>query len=252
MQNRLLLLALNLTIVTLAFAQSGRKQIEDGNRLYAEEKYDEANNKYRDALIDNPESPIVNFNIGDVLYKKRNFEEALKSFEKATSADDILLQGKSYYNMGNSLYKMGEMPESIVMYKKALELNPNDEDAKYNLEYVRAQLKDQAQDQSQQNQDQQQQQEQQDQQQQQQQQSQDQSQENQEQDEQQQQEPQQNQSEEQQEQQQQEQDQQAGQEQEISKEDAQRILDALDKDEQDLLRKQRAKKPGRAYRGKDW
>ena len=241
------LILLCLMCASIVYGQGGRKQIEDGNKLYAEEKYDEANNKYRDALIDNPESPIVNFNIGDVLYKKRNFEEAIKSFEKATSADDILLQGKSYYNMGNSLYKMGKMPESVMMYKKALELNPNDEDAKYNLEYVRAQLKDQAQDQSQQNQDQQQQQEQQDQQQQQ---NQDQNQEDQEQEEQQQ-EPQQDQSE-QQEQQQQEQDQQAGQEQEISKEDAQRILDALDKDEQDLLQKQRAKKPGRAYRGKDW
>ena len=108
------LLVLNLTIATLAYAQSGRKQIEEGNKLYAEEKYDEANNKYRNALIDNPESPIVNFNIGDVLYKKRNFEEAIKSFEKATSANDILLQGKSYYNMGNSLYKIGKMPESIL------------------------------------------------------------------------------------------------------------------------------------------
>ncbi|MFQ5636820.1 MAG: tetratricopeptide repeat protein [bacterium] len=248
MKKTIYFLVVYFSFVLSAFAQGGHKQVAEGNKLYAEEKYDEANNKYRDALIENPESPVVHFNIGDALFKKRNYDEAIKSYEKATFADDIRLQAQSYYNLGNSLYKMGKLPESIMMYKKALELNPNDEDAKYNLEYVRAKLKDNAQKQPQQNQDQQQQ----DQQQQEnQQQNQDQQQSQQEQQEQQQEQP--AQSEENQEQQQQEeQQQQAAQQQEISKEDAERILEALQNEEQDLLKKQRAKKPRRAFRGKDW
>ncbi len=229
-----------------AFAQGGSKQVAEGNKLFAEEKYDQANNKYRDALLDNPESPIVHFNVGDVLYKKKNYEEAMKSYQKATSADDILLQSKSYYNMGNALYKSGKLPESILMYKKALELNPNDEDAKYNLEYVRAKLKDQAQKQSQQNQ------RQGEQQQQGQQNQKNQNPEDQKEQKQQQlqtaegEENQQEQSEEQQQQQP------ATQAEEISKEDAERILEALKNEEEELLQQQRAKKQGRAFRGKDW
>ena len=36
------------------FAQSGRKQVEEGNKLYAEDKFDAANDKYRDALNEDP------------------------------------------------------------------------------------------------------------------------------------------------------------------------------------------------------
>jgi len=157
MQKYILLSPLFFFIPISVFAQNGHKQVAEGNKLYAEEKYDEANNKYRDALIESPESSIVNFNIGDVQYKKRNFEKAIKSYEKATASDDIIVQSQSYYNIGNTLYKMGKLPESIMAYKKALELNPEDEDAKYNLEYVRAKLKDNSEKQPQENQQQQQQ-----------------------------------------------------------------------------------------------
>ena len=244
---RVLLLAMGLSLVLVGssvFAQGGgHKQVQEGNQLYSEEKYDEANNKYRDALIENPESPIINFNIGDVQYKKRNFEEALKSYEAATSSDDILTQSQGYYNIGNTLYKLGKLPESILAYKKALELNPNDEDAKYNLEYVRAKLKDNSEKQPQENQQQQKQD--------QQNQEQNQDQNNQEQQEGQQQQD----SSEADQQNQEEQQQQPGEateEKEISKEDAERILDALKNQEQDLLKQQKPKKRRRAFRGKDW
>lgn len=251
MQQIIFWLIPTILFATSVFAQSGHKQVTEGNKLYAEEKYDEANNKYRDALIENPESPIVNFNIGDVQYKKRNFEEALKSYEKASSSDDISLQSKSYYNIGNSLYKMGKLPESILAYKKALELNPQDEDAKYNLEYVRAKLKDNSEKQPQDNQQQQQQQ-------QEEQQQQDQQNQNQEQDseenQQEQQEQQQNSQEDQQnpEEQKEQQQEQAAEPKEISKEDAERLLNALQNEEKDLLKEQKPKRRGRPFRGKDW
>lgn len=234
-----------------AFAQGGHKQVADGNKLFAEEKYDEANNKYRDALIESPESPIIQFNIGDALFKKHNYEEALKSYEKATSSDDLNLQAQGYYNLGNTLYKMGKLPESILAYKKALELNPNDEDAKYNLEYVRAKLKDSANKQPQQNQQQQQQQQQGQQNQDSQQQDREKQQKKNESD-QQQGDDEQKQKSQQEQQQEQTQDQPETQPGELSKKDAERILNALKNDEQKLLQQQRVKKQGRAFRGKDW
>jgi tetratricopeptide (TPR) repeat protein len=51
-------------------------------------------------------------------------------------------QAKGYYNSGNVLYREGKWEEAIGAYKKALELNPNDEDAKYNLEFVRQKIKE--------------------------------------------------------------------------------------------------------------
>lgn len=232
----------------ILFAQSGRKQVLEGNKLFIEEKYDEANNKYRDALIDNPENPIIHFNIGSAQYKKNKYEEAMKDYEKSLSIDDVLTQSKSYYNMGNTLYRMGKLPESILAYTQALKLNPNDEDAKYNLEFVRAKLKDQPKDKQQQKQQQQQEQQQQEQQQQeQQQQGDDQKQEKEEQ------EKQQDQSEEQQEkEQEQQQQQQQEQPQEMSKEEAERILEALKEDDKDLQKQKKTKKAGSVRVVKDW
>lgn len=256
------LLASLLLLPRVSEAQPGREQVERGNRLFAEEKYGAANNEYRDALLENPQSPIVQFNIGDVLYKKRQYEEALKAYDKATFAEDVNLQAQAYYNMGNTLYRLGQLPESIQAYKKALELNPNDEDAKYNLEFVRAKLKDMVNKQSQENPQQQENQERQQQQsggggeQEEQQQGQQQKPPGEEQQEQAQRQPQaEPQAGEQPQESQSEQGQQPqmAESQAISKEDAERILDALKNEDQELLQQNRVKKrAGGAYRGKDW
>lgn len=241
------------------FAQgAGRQQVLEGNRKYAEGKYDEANDSYRDAEIDNPGSPIVKFNIGDVLYQKKNYEEALKAYQDAIQkSDDLKLQAQGYYNIGNTLYRLNKWPESILAYQQALKLDPNDEDAKYNLEYVRAKLKENAEKQPQEQQNQQQQQQ------------------NQQQDSQQNQNDQNQQEEQQQQQQQQQQDQQAGeqqqqeqsqgeeeqqaqeqqgqvQEQKLTKEEAERLLQALEKQEKDAQKQRQVKARGRVRVEKDW
>ena len=118
-------------------------RVDSGNKMYKKENYEGALSKYQDAQIDEPENPILHFNTGDALYKSEKYEDAIKSYEKASYSKDIELQAKSYYNIGNSLYKSGKMPESIQYYQKCLELNPKDQDAKYNIEFVRKKIKEQ-------------------------------------------------------------------------------------------------------------
>ena len=43
--------------------------------------------------------------------------------------------------MGNTLYRMNKLDESVLAYKKALELDSTDMNSKYNLEFVREQIK---------------------------------------------------------------------------------------------------------------
>lgn len=229
---------------------AGRRQIAEGNKHYAENKFDEANDKYRDAEVANPESPIVHFNIGDALYKKRKYEEALQAYGKALQkSNDVKLQAQAYYNRGNTLFRLNKWPESILEYQQALKLNPNDNDAKYNLEYVRAKIKENAQKQpqDQQQQQQQQQQNQQEQQPQNQPQEKDQQQEQQQQDQQEQPQP----NAKQQEEQQQKSGQQKDQEQ-LSKEDAARLLEALKNQEKEAQKQRQMKVQGRARVEKDW
>lgn len=129
-----------------AFAQgSGRAKVLEGNALFAEGKFDEANNAYRDAQLDQPTSPLIDYNIANTLHEKKSYEEAIKLYDKITkNSDDPLLQAKAFYNLGNTLFRLDKWPESILAYKEALKIDPNDEDAKYNLEYVRTKLKQNA------------------------------------------------------------------------------------------------------------
>ena len=207
-----------------AQAQPGRGKVKQGNGLYQEKKYDAARNRYQDALLDAPGSPVIQFNLGDAAYQMKSYDKALESFQKTLSVKDAGIQSQAYYNIGNALYRTNKWPEAIAAYQEALKLNPDDQDAKYNLEYVRNKLKENAQPQpqDQQNQQQQQQKQQKEQQKNQNQdQDQDQDQQN------------------QQQQQQQQQDQQSGEEQkkEMSKEQAEQILKAMNEDQKDKQKK---------------
>ncbi|OQX58634.1 hypothetical protein B5M50_04060, partial [candidate division KSB1 bacterium 4484_219] len=93
-------------------AGSVHSKVKEGNKLFAEGKFDEALNRYQDALLSDPESPLIHYNIGNTLYKKKKYEEAIRSFQKVIGTENVTLEANSYYNMGNCLYRLGKLPES--------------------------------------------------------------------------------------------------------------------------------------------
>jgi tetratricopeptide (TPR) repeat protein len=75
------------------------------------------------------------FKLANDAYLLGNYEEALSQYKliEADGWQDAAL----YYNMGNCLYELGELGESILYYEKALKLEPDDEDIQHNLNFVR-------------------------------------------------------------------------------------------------------------------
>lgn len=213
------------------YGQAERKYIRQGNKEYKEENFDESELLYRRALEKDRESYAGEFNLGDALYKQEKYGDAVRNFEKlAEDVEDPVKLGYLYHNLGNSLLQDNRVEESIEAYKNALRNNPADDETRYNLAYAQRLL----------------------QQQQQQQQQQDQNRDQQDRDQQNQQEQQQQEQEEQQQDQQEQQQQQ--QAQQISREDAERMLQALQEDEQELQEKIQKQK-ARAQRVrvlKDW
>jgi len=136
-------------------AQSLRGSVNDGVDFYKQKKYADAEIKFKKGLDAEPNSFEAHFNLGDAYYKQNMYEQALTVYNTALSeAKDNNQKASVYHNIGNSLLKSQKLQESINAYKNALKLNPNDQETKYNLSYALSQLKNQQNQQNQKNQNQ--------------------------------------------------------------------------------------------------
>lgn len=116
-----------------------------GNEHYAKEEYNDAYAAYQDAMLDEPDSPQLHYNIGNVLYRAQQRGEAVEHYRKALSSPDRPFLQSVHYNIGNAQFLQGQLSEALDSYKEALKLDPSDLDAKFNLELTQARLKDQSQ-----------------------------------------------------------------------------------------------------------
>ena len=244
------------TVALSAAAQNERKVIRQGMKEYEAGNFSEAEIQFRKATDLNQQSFEAEYNTGAALYGQEKYEETMKQYETLVDrAQNSETTAHVWHNMGNSLLEAQQYAPAIEAYKNSLRLNPSDMDTKYNLAYAKKKLQEQQeQQQQQQNQDQ----EQQDQQDQdQQEQNQDQQNQDQQEQEQEQNQDQQDQEQEQnQDQQEQNQDEQEQQQQpmEISKEDAERLLNAIQQQEKEVKEKVDKKKAAAAKvkTKKDW
>jgi Ca-activated chloride channel family protein len=131
-----------LAVYTLnVFPQSERKYVRRGNRQYEEKKYQEAEIQYRKALEKSPGSLAAGYNLGNSLYRQKQFEAAAQRYKELSGKqkDGRILSG-DFYNLGNALYKTGKYQECVDAYKNALRKEPGDLDAKHNLQLAMRKL----------------------------------------------------------------------------------------------------------------
>jgi Ca-activated chloride channel homolog len=229
-------------------AQSNRSTLNKGVDKYEEKKYADAEVDFRKVIESSPKNFEANFNLGTSYYKQEKYEDAIKSFTSSLeTAKDNESRAKVFHNIGNSLLKSNKLEQSVEAYKNALKFNPNDQDTKYNLSYALELLKNKDKDKNKQDKNDQNKKDQNKQDQQQQNQNQDQQNKDQQKQDQQQQQPQ-----DQNAKQDNTKQQQQPKEQKISKDEAQRILDALKNNEKDLQKQLRKVKAKVRKTDKDW
>ncbi len=93
-------------LFSLNLSAANSKRMSEANKLYSAEKYAEADSLYTSIL------------------QEEGFSAAL------------------YYNLGNAKYKQGEIASAILNYERALKLDPNNEDVRFNLEMAKMQTTD--------------------------------------------------------------------------------------------------------------
>ena len=142
-----------LAVVALAgCGQSAETLNNKGNEAFAGQDYEGALTAYLGAQEDVPEMAEPHYNAANSHYRMEDYQQAQQEIEQALVGEESqqALDQHSYYNLGNTFFQAQQFEPAIEAYKEALRLNPDDLQAKQNLELALRQLQQQEQEQQEQ------------------------------------------------------------------------------------------------------
>ena len=126
---------------------------DKGIEHYNNNEFEKARQYYESILMDRNDDHAANFGLGTTAFQQQDYAAAMKGFETALGTDNDKLKSSAYYNMANILAQNQRLEESLAFFRKSLELNPSDLDAKINYELIKFQLQQQQNQDQNQNQD---------------------------------------------------------------------------------------------------
>ena len=130
-----------------ASGEDERPRFSSGYEAYQAGDWEEALRRFSDLESQRPNDYELKLNLGSTLYRTQSYQEAVRRYDEAASSQDRELQAEALYNLGNVAYRQHDLPQAEQLYKSALELNSDDQDAKFNLEFVRREMENQPQEQ---------------------------------------------------------------------------------------------------------
>ena len=127
-----------------------------GLDAYRDGKFTDAYQEFQQTLKTHPQTSAadkLHFDSGAAAYKMKDYGKALESFSQALLSPDMGLQGKSHYNLGNTLYEHGEAQQgdekkltdwenALQHYEQTLKLEPQNKEAKDNYDYVKKKIEE--------------------------------------------------------------------------------------------------------------
>lgn len=144
---RIVWIAALLTLLGGLAPDDGERDGRRGNALYEEGAYDEAAEAFAEGLAVLAEDASVRLryglhnNFGAALLKSGHAAEALQAFEgalgEATADADL---ARTAYNAGNAAVASEDLEAAVDFYRRSLLHDPNNQDAKFNFELVKRQL----------------------------------------------------------------------------------------------------------------
>lgn len=167
-------LSILLTLLVLGLspvyaASDGSKKVErnlvvEGNKLFKEDKFHEALEKYEAALALNPNYQYAMYNKAVALAQLATDDNKGKENDPRKLASQLFaniaqlntnaeLAAKSFYNLGNMSFNDNQFDQAINMYKGSLRINPDNKECRQNLLLALQKKQEQEQNQDKQDQD---------------------------------------------------------------------------------------------------
>ena len=120
-------------IILLNFILSQDKGLD----FYNNQEFEAAKTYYESILQKSSSNSKAHLGRGSSSFQLGDFTPAKDAFEESLESGDNSIKSKALYNLGNIFYKNENSEDAIAFYRKALELNPDDKEAKYNYELLK-------------------------------------------------------------------------------------------------------------------
>lgn len=118
----------------------------DTAAAYAQKgKWQEAQKNMNELMIHTPDRPEFMYDSGVAAYRLGEFEKATAYFENVTRLENVTpdLQKQAHFNLGNTKVALNQLTDAIAQYEKVLAIEPDNHQAKHNLEKVKEMIKQQ-------------------------------------------------------------------------------------------------------------
>ena len=120
---------------------------------YERGQYESARVEFEKLSQKTPDDPRLRFNAGAAAFQSGRLEQAARQFSSSLATPELPLQQRAYYNLGNTQFRLGEKAadpkkkqesweQALSGYESALQLEPKDDDARFNRDLVKKKLEE--------------------------------------------------------------------------------------------------------------
>ena len=107
----------------------------EGNYAFSRGEYQEANLDYLKVRNKKLYSNYISYNLGNVYYALGEINSAFKEWKSVSEDVESRISIDTYFNTGVLLFELSRYEDAYQMFRKILEINPANINAKINLEY---------------------------------------------------------------------------------------------------------------------
>ena len=115
---------------------------DNGLDAYTSGDLTKARNIYEKLHRKVPDSDAIKFALGTTAFRQKDENTAKEYLSSVRSSNDPTLASKAYYNLGKLFTDENDFKNGLLMYKKAIILDPNDKDAKINYELLKRKIQE--------------------------------------------------------------------------------------------------------------